>query len=187
METVPGRECGSCTACCTELLVDAPDFRKLAGVRCANLCGDRGCAIRETRPRVCSDFECGWRLLAGLGEEWRPDRCGIVLLPKTKGNPAGYLANNGMQIMVLRREAIHNKELPGLIAACVKACVPLFLTVAAQAGHHAKSAFLNEVVESAIRDRDRQGLVQTLEALIEGLQHQKSEPVDFAAMPSAAT
>jgi hypothetical protein len=186
MGSVPGRECGDCSACCTELLVNAPDFRKLAGVRCANLCGDRGCAIYATRPGICGDFECGWLLLAGLGDAWRPDRCGIVLLPKTKGNPAGYLANNGIQIMIVRRDAIYNKELPGLIAACVTACVPLFLTVTAPVGYHAKTTFLNEVVEGAVRDQDRQGLVEILEALVEGLQLQKSHPVDFAAMPPAS-
>ena len=136
MDLVPGRACGGCTVCCTELHINTPGLKKLAGVRCPNLQDDRLCAIYETRPGTCGDFECGWRVMAALGDHWRPDRAGIVLIPKTRENPPGYRANSGVQIMLLRRDALHNAELPGLVAQWVEARVPLFLTVAAPVGFH---------------------------------------------------
>jgi hypothetical protein len=185
MNPVPGRECGGCAACCIELHINAPALQKLAGVRCANLKADCRCAIYETRPKVCADFECGWRLMAALGDDWRPDRSGIILIPKTTGNPPGYRADSGVQIMLLRGDAIHKKELPGLIAAWVTARAPVFLTLAAPLGYLAKSAFLNESVAGAVRRNDRAGLIDALQEVAEELRRQKLEPADFSAMPSA--
>jgi uncharacterized cysteine cluster protein YcgN (CxxCxxCC family) len=183
MKPVPGRECGGCAACCTDLHIKAPGFQKLAGVRCINLAADCKCTIYEARPQVCADFECGWRLMAALGDDWRPDRCGIILIPKTKDNPPGYHADSGVQIMLLRRDAIYRKELPGLIAAWVNARAPVFLTLASPVGFLAKTAFLNESVAGAVRRQDRAGLVGALEEVLEELQGRKLEPADFAAMP----
>lgn len=71
-------DCGSCTACCRELIVDTPGLTKHAGVLCANCISAKGCAIYRDRPQVCSTFLCGWRQLP-LAEEWRPDRCEIIV------------------------------------------------------------------------------------------------------------
>lgn len=181
MDLVPGRECGGCTVCCTELHINTPGLKKLAGVRCPNLQDDRLCAVYETRPGTCSDFECGWRVMAALGDHWRPDRAGIVLIPKTRDNPPGYRANSGVQIMLLRRDALQNAELPGLIAQWVEARVPLFLTVAAPVGFIAPSAFLNAIVAGAVRGRDRAALTAALEDTVKTLALRRLEPAKFAA------
>jgi len=183
MELVPGRECGGCTVCCTELHINAAALKKLAGVRCPNLRDDCLCAIYQTRPRTCSDFECGWRVMAALGDHWRPDRCGIVLIPKTKGNPPGYRGDAGVQIMIRDRSALHNDELPGLIAAWVGARVPLFLTLAAPVGYLARSAFLNAAAEEIVKRQDRAGLIKLLDDMVDGLERLRPEPARFEAMP----
>lgn len=183
MNLVPGRACGGCTVCCTELHINTPGLKKLAGARCPNLKDDCRCAIYETRPRTCRDFECGWRMMAMLGDDWRPDRAGIVLIPKTKDNPAGYRSNAGVQIMIARREAIYKPELPGLIAGWINARAPLFLTVAVPVGYLARSAFLNGMAEAAVRRQDRKALVEILENMVDSLLRQKLEPADFAQMP----
>src|ERR1700754_2456347 len=125
MDLVPGRECGECTVCCTELHINTPGLKKLARVRCQNLRDDGCCSIYATRYQVCRDFHCGWRAMAGLSDSWRPDRSGIVLIPKTKSTPPGYLPGSGVEIVLLQRGALYNAELPGLIAAWVKARVPV--------------------------------------------------------------
>jgi hypothetical protein len=183
MTIVPGRACGGCTVCCTELHINTPGLKKLAGVRCPNLRDDCLCAIYETRPRTCSDFECGWRMTAALGEHWRPDRAGIVLIPKTKDNPPGYMANSGVQIVLLRPDALRNPELPGLIAQWVEARVPLYLTIAAPVGFIAPSAFLNETVVDTVRRKDRDGLVKALEELARDLARRAPVAADFSRMP----
>jgi ribosome modulation factor len=74
---VPGRECGACTACCFEIVIDDPALQKPARTWCAN-CGAGGCAIYETRPADCRTWHCGWRRMADLPETLRPDRSGIM-------------------------------------------------------------------------------------------------------------
>lgn len=75
---LPDRECGDCTECCTVLTVDTPDFKKPAGTPCVNLTA-RGCSIHAVRPTICRTWFCGWRRVAGLPEEARPDRSGLLV------------------------------------------------------------------------------------------------------------
>ena len=51
-ELVRQRECGACTACCKTLKIEAPELKKLADVLCPH-CANGGCAIYQSRPRVC--------------------------------------------------------------------------------------------------------------------------------------
>ncbi|MBV8976725.1 MAG: YkgJ family cysteine cluster protein [Alphaproteobacteria bacterium] len=183
MPLVPGRVCGGCTVCCSELHIEAAELKKLAGVRCPNLDGGGLCAIYATRPGTCRDFECGWKLTATLSDAWRPDRSGIVLIPKTKGNPPGFQEGTGVQIVLLRREALGFPELPGAVAAWVRTRVPLFLTLKAPVGLLAASAFLNTLVEGAVRRQDRAALIQVLEEMVEGLSRRKLEPATFGSAP----
>ncbi len=71
------RECGSCAACCYALGVH--EVGKPTFVPCPNVVeGKAGrCGVYRARPKSCSEFSCLW-LQGQLGEEHRPDRCGIV-------------------------------------------------------------------------------------------------------------
>ena len=71
-----GRSCGACTVCCTAMAIDKPDIQKEAGVTC-RYCRN-GCTRYPEWPALCRDYFCGWRKLAILGEEWRPDRSGVL-------------------------------------------------------------------------------------------------------------
>ena len=88
--------------------------------------------------------------------------------------------------MLLRRDAVHNGELPGAIAAWVNARVPLFLTLAAPVGFIAESAFLNVMVEDAVRRQDRNALLKLLADTIASLERRSLRPAAFspAAAPS---
>jgi hypothetical protein len=77
LDLVPGRSCGECTVCCTAMAIDKPDIQKQAGATCRHCTG--GCAIYETRPRLCREYHCGWRQLPILGDDWRPDRSGVFV------------------------------------------------------------------------------------------------------------
>ncbi|HEY2251912.1 MAG TPA: hypothetical protein VGH74_12660 [Planctomycetaceae bacterium] len=86
------RECGSCTACCTVLVV--AELHKPARWACDHVhCG--GCGIYEIRPESCREFNCAWlrgqipRQIAGEisghitghingDESHRPDRLGVM-------------------------------------------------------------------------------------------------------------
>jgi hypothetical protein len=181
MKLVPGRECGGCTVCCIDLHINTLGLRKLGGVRCPNLRNDGCCEIYETRFKVCREFHCGWREIAALSDSWRPDRSGIVLIPKSKNTPSGYRHGSGMELMLLQRGALYNAELPGLIAAWVSARVPIVFSIASPLGYTARSAFLNEVVEDAVRRQDRAALVRALEKMVDTLERRKPEPAIFEA------
>lgn len=80
------RSCGDCVACCTVLTVDTPDFKKPAGVPCAHLCS-QGCAIHEVRPHICRTWFCGWRRVAAMPQDARPDRSGLIVSLSFERNP----------------------------------------------------------------------------------------------------
>ena len=72
------RACGDCTACCTVLTVDTPDFAKPAGTPCVHL-SEQGCGIHAIRPHICRTWFCAWRRVARLPEDARPDRSGLLV------------------------------------------------------------------------------------------------------------
>lgn len=74
-----GRECGSCTACCSALTIDHPEIQKHARIVCKN-CNGAGCNIYDTRPTPCRTFNCAWRLWPAFNPLARPDRTGVLPL-----------------------------------------------------------------------------------------------------------
>ncbi|HEY5337298.1 MAG TPA: hypothetical protein VIJ85_03770 [Rhizomicrobium sp.] len=181
MEILPGRECGGCTICCSELHIDAPELKKLAGVRCVNCSADNSCAIYDTRPQTCRDFHCAWRVMDVLDDDWRPDKSGILLMPQTKGIPPAYRGKDGVQIFMVRRDAIYKREFPGLLAAWVSARVPIFLTIPAPIGFAAPNCFLNDLLEDVVRRQDRDGLLRVLRTTIQKLAREKAMPMTFSS------
>jgi hypothetical protein len=74
---VPGRSCGTCTLCCK--LFDIPDVPKAAGKWCHHCTPGKGCSIYDSRPETCRKFLCGWMVSPGLGPEWKPERCKLIM------------------------------------------------------------------------------------------------------------
>ena len=56
---------------------------KPINTRCKHVCED-GCAIYDTRPQTCAEFECGYLQVGDdVPESLRPDRCGIIFIKRT--------------------------------------------------------------------------------------------------------
>ena len=72
------RSCDDCTVCCTVLNVDTPDFKKPAETPCVHL-SSHGCGVHAVRPRICRTWFCAWRRVAGMPNEARPDRSGLLV------------------------------------------------------------------------------------------------------------
>ncbi len=85
-DLAPGRECGSCTACCKIPTIDAPTLRKPPGVMCPH-CTGSNCGIYESRPAPCRTFYCLWRRVATMPDELRPDRIGVMFSIETVNPP----------------------------------------------------------------------------------------------------
>ncbi|MFA5966579.1 MAG: YkgJ family cysteine cluster protein [Sphingomonas sp.] len=75
---LPDRGCGDCSACCTVLTVDTADFKKPAETPCTHLAA-QGCGVHAVRPAICRSWFCGWRRVADLPDEARPDRSGLLV------------------------------------------------------------------------------------------------------------
>lgn len=84
----PGKACGECRVCCHHLIIDAPGLSKCIGELCRHYRAERGCAIYAERPQLCRDFDCSWRRLP-LPDEWRPDRCEILIIAEPEDTEAG--------------------------------------------------------------------------------------------------
>jgi hypothetical protein len=82
---VPGRSCGSCTACCK--IFDLPELNSPVGKLCRHCKPGKGCTIWNDRPAVCRKFYCGYMFMPQMGDIWRPDKCGFVInIPPGKPN-----------------------------------------------------------------------------------------------------
>ena len=97
---LPDRSCGDCTACCTELTVDTPEFAKPAGTPCIHLTG-RGCGIHPVRPTICRTWFCVWRRDARLPDEARPDRSGLLVSLNFVGKPQNCFEGVSIHVRVL--------------------------------------------------------------------------------------
>jgi len=95
--------CGDCTVCCKALRIE--EFDKQAGVMCQH-CTGAGCGIYETRYETCKGFLCGWRILPQLGDSWRPDRSGVlmIVMEAEKLPQEHAAAGNGIQFLIVGGE-----------------------------------------------------------------------------------
>lgn len=138
------RSCGTCTACCVVLAIDTPELRKAPGVACRH-CTGTGCAVYESRPPVCRSHLCGWFVLTDLGDEWRPDRSGVLISPCGIGIPAHYPLREGIEFLVLEGEAaVRRPAFIGLIAHMLRTRVPAFIAVPGPPGYFPARVFLND-------------------------------------------
>lgn len=157
MTALAKRRCDSCTVCCTELKIETPQFRKQANTACQHLCAT-GCGIYETRPSVCQQFLCGWRLFAELTDDWRPDRSGVLVMRKAPAElpPAWRSADYGVELAITGGEvAVTRPGFADYAASLLAKNIPVFLSAASP------STLLNEHVDCTIAlPALRQKLVQ---------------------------
>ncbi len=177
MDLVAGRECGECSACCVVLNVDTPEFQKLPGKPCSHLCA-QGCAIHETRFPVCRAYHCGWRYLAGLPEDWRPDRSGVLVDFQSDDLPPHYPKRPGIRLTVFGPPETALK--PGFldyVARLVAADVPVILAVPGPPGFFPAGALLNDALKEAVAAREFSAVQAAIAEALRSLASHKFNPV----------
>ena len=71
------RDCGDCNLCCK---LPRTDFKE-EYQWCKSCDVGNGCKIYSTRPQVCKDFKCLWKL--GMCEErLKPNKVGFYIVPE---------------------------------------------------------------------------------------------------------
>ncbi|HEY0267257.1 MAG TPA: YkgJ family cysteine cluster protein [Rhizomicrobium sp.] len=187
MSQSPERGCGPCNACCEHLKIDHPELQKPAGALCGHY-GRGGCGIYEHRPSVCQAFFCGWRQLDFLGEDWRPDNSGILMVTETSDIPPGY-GQGAVKFILLDLNAVFWPPLVERIAHLVEQRLPVFLQVNDHPNQRGEKLFLSEVLRPAVATRHYEticaALRDTVGIAIQSLKRQAlpAQPVRSAYTP----
>jgi hypothetical protein len=132
MTALARRLCGPCKVCCVELEIDVPELRKKARVSCSHLTAS-GCGIYASRPPVCREFLCGWRLFEDMDEDWRPDLSGVMAMRKAPSElPAAWeAAPYGVHLVVVGGEAaIKRPAFARYVQRLLARGIPVFLSAA---------------------------------------------------------
>ena len=176
MDLVPGRDCNECAVCCTTLLIDTPQFQKTPGSPCKHLCAGGGCSIYAERPSVCRNFHCAWRYFDILGDDWRPDRSGVLLMfVREHQLPPGY--EKGLFVYVSAQSADKlNPSIYDFVARLIAAGVLIVLAVNGPPGSMPAVAYLNEQLQDAAEAHDL-GRIEA--AFSEALALSSAQPQSF--------
>ena len=168
---VSGRECGECTACCVFLFIDDQDLKKPADQACSHMIEKGGCKIYSERPSVCQSWYCAWRLMEQLGDEWRPDRVGILLRP----------AENGLMFQPIRepKEVLTSERALELIGGAIEQGIPLFMSIPTRKGFRSYSMSLNENLGAAVKSRHFPSIKNKMIELIKFSSAQKTSPIEL--------
>ena len=159
--SIENRICGACTVCCIVPPVRSSSFSKTSGVSCIHRRIGKGCAIHATRPEVCRDWFCGFRTLEFLTEAWRPDRCGLLVVPEQEDIPLTFSRRQGLKLIAFREaDDLLAPFVVDMIAGLVFGQVPAFVSVPGPIGHHGAKALINGALFAAADRRDRK-FIQT--------------------------
>lgn len=152
--------CGTCAVCCHALGFNAQEgYSKKAGEWCKH-CTGTGCGIYETRYKLCQLYLCGWRKLPQLGEEWRPDRSGVLLM-EIEGDEIhkDYRQTSaGLEFTILTGEtAIRRPGFAEYIATLVRRRVAVYLSLIGR-----PKTVINPFLEDHVAAGDMPGLTRML-------------------------
>jgi hypothetical protein len=181
-QLVINRECGKCTVCCKVPAIDHPELQKMPGVTCPN-CKVGGCKIYETRPDPCRNFYCGWRYLPGLGNDWRPDKNGILI--RFEQGPPGY-PPTAFQFMVIGGGDVIRPAFIDYMMQMIARRFAVFLAVRGPEGFSDAKLLLNDHVTEMVARRDRNAFVKFVRGVLASLATHKFERVVLQHAPPAS-
>jgi len=153
MTLIPGRDCGGCTVCCVFPTINKPEIQKLSGARCRH-CASTGCTVYDSRPPVCCAYYCAWRTVDIFGDDWRPDKSGVLPYVETEGISDDFDLSTGIGLMLVDNplKTVRQKWFQEFVVTGVMNSVPLFLSLPGPRGHQAATVSLNtEQMLEAIR------------------------------------
>ena len=175
MTLIPGRDCGGCTVCCVFPTINKPEIQKLSGARCRH-CLSTGCGIYDSRPPVCRAYYCAWRTVDIFGDDWRPDKSGVLPYVETEGISEDFDLSTGIGLMLVDNplKTVRQKWFQEFVVTGVMNSVPLFLSLPGPRGHQAVTTSLNT---EEMLGYIRRGLVKDgLEAALKELRATGFEP-----------
>jgi hypothetical protein len=148
--TVAGRECGACFECCRFIPIRSKTLEKPTNEICPNCSSGNGCTRYDNRPGACRGWECGWKLLSSIPEDWRPDRSGIVFrLDAELGDRVSAT------VAILDSDKVFfTEEFAALIASWVTGGFEVNFQAVGPAGHYPSLLRINKHIAAAFYARD---------------------------------
>ena len=172
-DLVQGRQCGDCKVCCTVPPIDEPEMQKLPNVMCRHRL-KCGCDIYAERPTVCRTYFCGWRRLANLDDDWRPDKSGVLI---ESGTPATVGSGSIVVILVGNPlKTVRQQRFLDFIRKSIDQGTIMFLSLPGSAGDAKAALALNtpEMRSAVAQSRSQVRLV--LEGVVQRLSGHKFVP-----------
>jgi hypothetical protein len=161
---VLGRNCGSCTACCTVKAIAAPGLIKAPGITCGH-CDKTGCTVYESRPSVCRDYFCGYIATDWLSDRQRPDRSGVMIDLDAEPAHEGY--ERAVTVHVFKEAArVLASPFPELIGALIDGGQAVFLSRPGPPGSMNALMLLNPNLAAAADAGDVAGIHAGLSAAL---------------------
>jgi hypothetical protein len=110
--------------------------------------------------------------MAQLGDDWRPDRSGILLRSD----------ENGIIFQPIRnpRKVLTNERAIELIGGGIAQGISLSMSIPTKTGHRSYSASLNEPLEAAVQSRNFAVIKSSLLKLIKSASSQKTDKLTAA-------
>tara|TARA_R110002096_G_scaffold257381_1_gene450887 strand:+ start:233189 stop:233770 length:582 start_codon:yes stop_codon:yes gene_type:complete len=163
---VENRECGACTVCCVELVIEDPELVKLPGVNCKHLKRSGGCGIYQTRPATCEKWYCMWRFMPLLDDDWRPDQKGVLIKRVFDNIPAGYEGKLALNFEIIgKKSIIHDMNFIEVLAGYIVQGFPCFISYA-KPRRALQMAFLNDQLLPLIESRNLEALKDRLSSAL---------------------
>jgi len=166
--TVPGRECGTCTACCKELAILDGGMQKLPGIVCKHCIVGNGCGIYPSRPAVCRDYYCLWRSLPEMDETWRPDLSGIMMIPNDLPANSDYFFAVTL-IVTGSPDVLKTDKFASMLAGFIESGTAVYLDIPQGVGMFSHSSFLNDQLLPSITARNLEAVKALIWACHEAL------------------
>lgn len=151
-DLVAGRQCGDCKICCIVPPIDEPEMQKQTNAACRHR-SHTGCDIYETRPSACRTYFCGWRRLAFLDDDWRPDRSGVLIESGT-----GATTGAGSLVLVLVAnplKTVRDPRFQDFIGTGMAQKLSMFLCLPGSRGQAKAALALNTPHLAAARSRSQ--------------------------------
>lgn len=174
---VPGRECGSCHACCRYTSI--PALEKAPNILCKHW--DGGCTIYAERPEVCRGFFCAWRVMPNLDDGWRPDKSKIFLRITREADGAP-----GFEASLLGTLTPHmTRELLSFIAQPIREGFAVYLALPGPPGHGAAKLLLNNRMRAALQTRNYEAVHAAFEDAVRTARAFETRPLGPSPEASA--
>jgi hypothetical protein len=158
--------------------VKSDAFSKTSGVQCQHCVASFGCGIHAARPQVCRDWLCGWRSLPFLDGRWKPDVCGLLVVPADADIPPEFERRIGLTLIAYRsRRDLARRFVIEMIAGLVAAHTPTFLSVPGPPGHHFAKTLVNPLIAKEAEARDGMKIEAAMLSLFDRLAKGEFEPV----------